>query len=28
VLLRGLRFPPQDGRAADLNRSVEQDLYR
>lgn len=28
VLLRGLRFPPQDGRAADLIRSVEQDLYR
>lgn len=28
VLLRGLRFPPHDGRAADLIRSVEQDLYR
>lgn len=28
VLLRGLRFPPQDGRAADLIRPVEQDLYR
>lgn len=28
VLLRGLRFPHQDGRAADLIRSVEQDLYR
>lgn len=28
VLLRGLRFPPQDGRAADLIRSTEQDLYR
>jgi coenzyme F420-0:L-glutamate ligase/coenzyme F420-1:gamma-L-glutamate ligase len=28
VLLRGLRHPAQDGRAADLIRSVEQDLYR
>jgi len=28
VLLRGLNFPKQDGRASDLIRAVEQDLYR
>jgi len=28
ALLRGLDFPPVDGHAADLNRPVEQDLYR
>ena len=28
VLLRGLRYPPGDGRAADLVRPPEQDLYR
>ncbi len=28
VLLRGLTFPALDGRAADLYRSPEQDLYR
>jgi coenzyme F420-0:L-glutamate ligase/coenzyme F420-1:gamma-L-glutamate ligase len=28
VLLRGLRLPPADGRAADLVRPKEQDLYR
>ncbi|MDX2160096.1 MAG: coenzyme F420-0:L-glutamate ligase [bacterium] len=28
VLVRGLGFPPNDGRAADLNRPPEQDLYR
>ncbi len=26
--LRGLQFPPAEGRASDLNRSPEQDLYR
>jgi coenzyme F420-0:L-glutamate ligase / coenzyme F420-1:gamma-L-glutamate ligase len=28
VLLRGLQFPPIEGRARDLNRAAEQDLYR
>lgn len=28
VLLRGLDFPPQEGKAADLIRPREQDLYR
>lgn len=28
VLLRGLNYPKQPGRAADLNRPAEQDLYR
>ncbi len=28
VLVRGLRLPPSDGRAADLVRSKEMDLYR
>lgn len=28
TLVRGLRLTPPDGRAADLNRPVEQDLYR
>ncbi len=28
VLVRGLRFPSIDGRASDLNRPPEQDLYR
>jgi coenzyme F420-0:L-glutamate ligase/coenzyme F420-1:gamma-L-glutamate ligase len=28
VLLRGLQFTPADGRAADLVRPLEQDLYR
>jgi coenzyme F420-0:L-glutamate ligase/coenzyme F420-1:gamma-L-glutamate ligase len=28
VLIRGLRLPPADGRAADLIRPKEQDLYR
>jgi coenzyme F420-0:L-glutamate ligase/coenzyme F420-1:gamma-L-glutamate ligase len=28
VLLRGLRLPPADGRAADLVRPPEQDLFR
>ncbi len=28
VLLRGLQFTPADGRAADLVRPAEQDLYR
>ncbi|MBZ0274824.1 MAG: coenzyme F420-0:L-glutamate ligase [Anaerolineae bacterium] len=28
VLVRGLNFPPLDGRAADLIRPPEQDLYR
>jgi coenzyme F420-0:L-glutamate ligase/coenzyme F420-1:gamma-L-glutamate ligase len=28
VLLRGLNYPAQDGRAAELYRSPEHDLYR
>lgn len=28
VLIRGLRLPPGDGRAADLVRPIDQDLYR
>lgn len=28
VLLRGLMYPPQDGRASDLYRPADQDLYR
>ena len=28
ALLRGLQFPPVEGHAADLNRPIEQDLYR
>jgi coenzyme F420-0:L-glutamate ligase/coenzyme F420-1:gamma-L-glutamate ligase len=28
VLLRGLRLPPTEGRAADLVRPPEQDLFR
>jgi len=28
VLVRGLRLPPGDGRAADLVRPPELDLYR
>lgn len=28
VHLRGLNFPPQDGHASDLNRPLENDLYR
>ena len=28
VWLRGLRFPPQQGKASDLQRAPEQDLYR
>jgi coenzyme F420-0:L-glutamate ligase / coenzyme F420-1:gamma-L-glutamate ligase len=28
VLIRGLRLPPGDGRASDLVRSIEHDLYR
>lgn len=28
VLIRGLRLPPRDGRAIDLVRPIEQDLYR
>ena len=28
VLVRGLKLPPGDGRAADLVRAVELDLYR
>ena len=28
ILLRGLQYPPQDGRASDLLRPVERDLYR
>ncbi|MFN8529911.1 MAG: coenzyme F420-0:L-glutamate ligase, partial [Anaerolineae bacterium] len=28
VHLRGLNYPPQDGRAADLVRPPDQDLYR
>jgi coenzyme F420-0:L-glutamate ligase / coenzyme F420-1:gamma-L-glutamate ligase len=28
VLIRGLRLPPGDGRATDLVRPIEQDLYR
>ena len=28
ALLRGLQFPSVEGHAADLNRPIEQDLYR
>jgi F420-0:gamma-glutamyl ligase len=28
ALLRGLQFPSIEGHAADLNRPIEQDLYR
>lgn len=28
ALLRGLHYPPQEGRASDLNRPLEDDLYR
>lgn len=28
VLIRGLRLPPADGRASDLIRPIDQDLYR
>ncbi|MBC8098868.1 MAG: coenzyme F420-0:L-glutamate ligase [Armatimonadetes bacterium] len=28
TLVRGLRFAPTDGHASDLNRPIEQDLYR
>ncbi|MEO8394519.1 MAG: coenzyme F420-0:L-glutamate ligase, partial [Chloroflexota bacterium] len=28
VLVRGLNFPPQEGRASDYNRPLETDLYR
>ncbi len=28
VLVRGLNFPPQDGRASEYNRPLETDLYR
>lgn len=28
ILLRGLRFPPQEGHSSDINRPPEQNLYR